>query len=61
LTDGIGWSIHLWAGSMAMAGLVGLLLSFTFVPMTTGASPLAMGLDLTTDGPGHDHAVRSKK
>jgi branched-subunit amino acid transport protein len=29
---GIGWSVHLWAGSAVMAGLVGVLLSYLVVP-----------------------------
>ncbi len=28
LTDGIGWSVHLWAGSIALAGISGWLLSY---------------------------------
>ena len=29
---GVWWSIHLWAGSIGMAGVVGLLMSFLVVP-----------------------------
>jgi hypothetical protein len=29
---GVWWSIHLWAGAIAMAGVVGLLMSFLLVP-----------------------------
>jgi hypothetical protein len=29
---GVWWSIHLWAGGIAMAGVVGLLMSFLVVP-----------------------------
>ena len=32
LTGGIGWSIHLWLGSIVVAGIVGLFLSFLVVP-----------------------------
>jgi hypothetical protein len=32
ITDGITWSIHLWLGSIVMAGIVGLLLSYVMVP-----------------------------
>jgi Tol biopolymer transport system component len=32
LTNGIGWSIHLWMGSAVLAGVVGLLLSYLLVP-----------------------------
>ncbi len=31
LTQGIGWSIHLWLGSLVLAGSGGLLVSFLFV------------------------------
>ena len=29
---GIAWSVHLWVGSIVMAGVVGLLLSYVLVP-----------------------------
>ncbi len=29
---GIAWKIHLWAGSIVIAGIVGFLLSYAFVP-----------------------------
>lgn len=29
---GIAWSVHLWVGSIVMAGIVGLLLSYLLVP-----------------------------
>ena len=32
LTKGIGWSIHLWMGSIVLAGITGLLLSYLLVP-----------------------------
>ncbi|HEX5502978.1 MAG TPA: LpqB family beta-propeller domain-containing protein [Thermomicrobiales bacterium] len=32
LTRGIGWTIHLWLGSMVMAGVAGLLLSYLLAP-----------------------------
>jgi hypothetical protein len=34
LTVGIWWSIHLWAGAIVLAGIVGLLLSYLVVPPT---------------------------
>lgn len=37
LTSGIGWSIHLWMGSIFLAGTVGLLLSYLLVPPLTVA------------------------
>jgi hypothetical protein len=32
LTEGIWWSVHLWAGAIVLAGLVGWLLSYLVVP-----------------------------
>lgn len=32
LTSGIAWRIHLWAGAIVVAGVVGLLLSFLIAP-----------------------------
>ncbi len=32
MTAGIAWSIHLWAGSIVMTGVVGLLLSYVSTP-----------------------------
>jgi hypothetical protein len=32
VTRGLDWTIHMWAGSIVMAGIVGLLLSFVMVP-----------------------------
>ncbi len=32
LGGGIGWTIHLWAGAIVLAGVVGLLLSYAFIP-----------------------------
>src|SRR5207247_8511354 len=37
LTSGITWSIHLWLGSIVMAGIIGLTLSYILLPP---ASPL---------------------
>ncbi len=33
-TTGIGWSVHVWVGTIALAGMVGWLLSYAFVPPT---------------------------
>ena len=38
LTTGIGWSIHLWLGTIVVAGLIGLLMSYLVVP-PAGATP----------------------
>jgi hypothetical protein len=38
-TEGIGWSIHLWAGSIIMAGITGLLLSYLLVPPASADMP----------------------
>lgn len=32
LTDSVWWSVHMWAGTVFMNGLAGLLLSYAFVP-----------------------------
>jgi hypothetical protein len=32
VTQGIGWSVHLWTGSIVLSGVVGLLLSYLLVP-----------------------------
>ncbi len=32
LTDGVWWTIHLWAGAILLSGIAGWLLSYTFVP-----------------------------
>jgi hypothetical protein len=36
---GIWWTIHLWAGVIFMAGVVGFLLSYAFVPPTIALEP----------------------
>jgi hypothetical protein len=38
-----GWSVHLWTGSIVMAGIVGLLLSFLVVPPQMPAQPPLAG------------------
>jgi hypothetical protein len=35
LTHGIGWSVHLWTGSIVLAGVIGLLLSYLIIPPLT--------------------------
>lgn len=35
LTTGTWWSVHLWTGAIVLAGLVGLLMSFLVVPVST--------------------------
>lgn len=43
LTQGIAWSIHLWTGSIVLAGVVGLLLSYLIIPpLTTRAFSVRM-------------------
>jgi len=41
LTGGIGWSIDLWLGSIVVAGIVGVLLSYLVLPPASMAGPLA--------------------
>src|SRR5258708_3949412 len=36
---GFGWSTHLWTGAIVEAGLVGLLLSYVFVPPQIASAP----------------------
>lgn len=43
LTGGVWWSIHLWAGAIVLAGLVGWLLSFLLVPPQSPAIMRAAG------------------
>jgi hypothetical protein len=38
VTDGIGWTIHLWMGAIFMAGIVGLLLSYLVVPVAASGA-----------------------
>ena len=39
ISGGIYWSVHLWTGSIVMAGIVGVLLSYLLVPpQVTGSS-----------------------
>ena len=38
LTTGIGWSIHLWLGTIVVAGIIGLLMSYLVLP-PFGATP----------------------
>jgi hypothetical protein len=37
VTQGIGWSVHLWTGSIVLSGVVGLLLSYLLVPPVQGS------------------------
>ena len=32
LTEGIAWSVHLWVGSIMLAGIAGWLLSYLLLP-----------------------------
>src|SRR5229473_4995669 len=32
VTEGIAWSVHLWVGSIVLAGIAGWLLSYLLVP-----------------------------
>jgi hypothetical protein len=36
VTSGIGWSVHLWTGSIVLSGVVGLLLSYLLIPPLPG-------------------------
>jgi hypothetical protein len=37
LHTGIAWTVHLWAGSIVLTGLAGLLLSFLTLPPSENA------------------------
>lgn len=39
LGDGIWWSVHLWTGAIALAGLAGLLLSLALRPAAPSGTP----------------------
>jgi hypothetical protein len=40
VTEGIAWSVHLWVGSIVLAGIAGWLLSYLLVPpRSTEAAP----------------------
>jgi len=39
LTDSIWWPVHLWTGSVVLAGIVGLLFSYAFVPSPRTETP----------------------
>ena len=32
VTQGIGWSVHIWTGTIVLSGIVGLLLSYLLIP-----------------------------
>jgi hypothetical protein len=38
ITEGIGWSPHLWIGTWIMAGIAGVMLSFPVVPPAVEAA-----------------------
>ncbi|MGH8066860.1 MAG: hypothetical protein ACRERE_16810 [Candidatus Entotheonellia bacterium] len=40
VTQGLAWSVHLWTGSIALAGVVGLLLSYLLIPPAQGSPRL---------------------
>jgi len=40
ISGGIWWSVHLWTGSIVMAGIVGLLLSYLILPPQVAPEPL---------------------
>jgi hypothetical protein len=39
--DGLWWPVHLWTGSMALAGITGWLTSLVVIPATHAAAPAA--------------------
>ncbi|MBI3943704.1 MAG: hypothetical protein HY326_11880 [Chloroflexi bacterium] len=49
-TRGITWSIHLWSGSVFMAGIVGLLLSYLLLPPSVPPSTEPGAFESLGDG-----------
>jgi hypothetical protein len=43
LSGGIGWSVHLWTGSIVIAGVIGQLLSYVAVPPAMPATSVLDG------------------
>ena len=39
ITQGLGWSVHLWTGSIVLAGVVGILLSYLVTPPFQAGPP----------------------
>ena len=52
VTQGIDWSVHLWTGSIVLAGVVGLLLSYLLIP------PAPLYSAIGSSGAACDHARR---
>lgn len=48
VTQGLDWSVHLWTGAIALAGAVGLLLSYLLIPPAPYALPLVHPEQLAT-------------
>ncbi len=44
LTKGVDWTIHLWMGSIVIAGIIGLLLSYLLIPPLTGMNETSAGM-----------------
>jgi hypothetical protein len=41
VTQGLAWSVHLWTGSIVLAGVVGWLLSYLLIPPAQGSPRLS--------------------
>jgi hypothetical protein len=48
VTQGLDWSVHLWTGSIVLAGVVGLLLSYLLIPPIQNIPPSVHSTRLTT-------------
>lgn len=48
VTQGLDWSVHLWTGSIVLAGVVGLLLSYLLIPPAQDSPRLFPPAQLST-------------
>jgi hypothetical protein len=51
VTQGLGWSVHLWTGSIVLAGVVGLLLSYLIIPPAQAYGQLSSAAQTATTSP----------
>jgi hypothetical protein len=51
MTQGLGWSVHLWTGSIVLAGVVGLLLSYLIIPPVQAYGQLSSPIQTTMTSP----------
>jgi hypothetical protein len=51
VTQGLDWSVHLWTGSIVLAGVVGLLLSYLIIPPAPAHGQLSSPAQTATTSP----------